>query len=476
MEIPGYQIDRKIGKGGMATVYLATQVSLERQVVLKIMDVSRQTDNSGQIERFLAEGRIVASLNHPNIITIYDIGIADDNSLYISMEYIKGGDLKSRIGIPMDPVEALGYLVQVARGLNVAHEHGIIHRDVKPANILFRDEHLPLLTDFGIAKKIDNDMSLTSTGIFLGSPNYVSPEQATGGDIDGRSDIYSLGCIFYEMLTGEKPFKSETVFDVVMKHKSAPIPVLSDDLSRYQPLLNKMMAKTPQERFANVGELISAMDKLLESHPARSLDLDFSLAGDRVRRHSNRFGVSKTLLVLLVVSALFFGSLQYVDIRLKSDNVNLSQVPVNTTFDINQATGTGTPRITESNTPDKTPEPVSDEVINALLWLGRKSLDEYKLTYPPEDNAHYYFSRLLEINPGNAEAMAGIMEIADRYAILAEQSLVNSDHRKTEAYIDIGLKINPENQTLIKLKKLNEETQTVSFADSIKRFFGELFN
>ncbi|HKK17027.1 MAG TPA: protein kinase, partial [Gammaproteobacteria bacterium] len=122
----------------MATVYLATQVSLERQAVLKIMDVSRQTDDNGQIERFLSEGRIVASLHHPNIITIYDIGIADDNSLYISMEYIKGGDLKSRIGIPMDPVEALECLVQIARGLKLAHEHGIIHRDVKPANILFR--------------------------------------------------------------------------------------------------------------------------------------------------------------------------------------------------------------------------------------------------------------------------------------------------------------------------------------------------
>lgn len=476
MEIPGYQIDRKIGKGGMATVYLARQVSLERQVVLKIMDVSRQTDDNGQIERFLSEGRIVASLHHPNIITIYDIGIADDNSLYISMEYIKGGDLKSRIGIPMDPIESLEYLVQIARGLKIAHEHGIIHRDVKPANILFREDNTPLLTDFGIAKKIDNDMSLTSTGIFLGSPNYVSPEQAMGGKIDGRSDIYSLGCIFYEMLTGEKPYKSDTVFDVVMQHKSAPIPLLPEDIGEYQPLLNKMMAKTPDERFADADELITAVEKLLAWKDTGKQSLDFSVTGaDEIQKRDKR-GISKILIGLLVVSALFFFSLQYVDIRLKSDSVDLAKVTVNTTLGNSQKPGLDIPQTQETNPAETAAEPVSGDVVNALLWLGKKCLDEYKLTYPPQDNAYYYFSRLLEIDPGNTEARAGVSAIADSYAILAEQALVANDHRKTEAYINIGLKIDPTNQTLLRLKKLNEETQTVSFAEKIKQFFARSFN
>ena len=392
------------------------------------------------------------------------------------MEYIKGGDLKSRIGIPMDPVEALECLVQIARGLKLAHNHGIIHRDVKPANILFRDDDTPLLTDFGIAKKIDNDMSLTSTGIFLGSPNYVSPEQATGGDIDGRSDIYSLGCIFYEMLTGEKPYKSETVFDVVMQHKGAPIPMLAEDLSQYQPLLNKMIAKTPQERFADADELITAMEKLLANHNLDSKQLDFTVTGSSEIRGKGKHGVSKILLGLLVISALFFASLQYVDIRLKSDNINLSEVTVNTTLGNLQKSPAATPLVAETSPPGTAAEPVSDDVINALLWLGKKCLDEYKLTYPAQDNAFYYFSRLLEINPESSAAKAGMMAIADRYAILAEQSLVTNDHRKTEAYINIGLKINPENQTLLRLKKLNEETETVSLAESINRFFGEWFN
>ena len=466
MEIPGYQIDRKIGKGGMATVYLATQVSLSRHIVLKILDISKHADDTAQIERFLAEGRIVASLNHPNIITIYDIGITDDNSLYISMEYIKGGDLKSRIGIPMDPYEAIDYLIQIGSGLEVAHEHGIIHRDVKPANILFRENNIPLLTDFGIAKQLGNDLNLTSTGIFLGSPNYVSPEQASGDKIDGRSDIYSLGCIFYEMITGEKPYKSETVFDVVMQHKNAPVPVLPEDLNKYQTLLDRMMAKNRHERFENAESMIEFMRNLVNEQKA-SITYDFSLMEKTGDKKNNRS--LKILLVMLLVSAIFFGSLQYVDIRLKSNPVNLNEITIDTTL------GEQTESIPA---PDEMKpehnvlsEQTSDEVIHALTWLGNQSLEEYRLTYPPKDNAYYYFSRLLQINPDNPVARKGVLEIADRYAILAERSLANNDYAKTEAYIQLGLKINPGNRTLLSLKNLNEQTRKTSFLDLLKNFF-----
>ena len=466
MEIPGYQIDRKIGKGGMATVYLATQVSLSRHIVLKILDISKHADDTAQIERFLAEGRIVASLNHPNIITIYDIGITDDNSLYISMEYIKGGDLKSRIGIPMDPYEAIDYLIQIGSGLKVAHEHGIIHRDVKPANILFRENNIPLLTDFGIAKQLGNDLNLTSTGIFLGSPNYVSPEQASGDKIDGRSDIYSLGCIFYEMITGEKPYKSETVFDVVMQHKNAPVPVLPEDLNKYQTLLDRMMAKNRHERFENADSMIEFMKNLVNEQKA-SITYDFSLMEKTGDKKNNRS--LKILLVMLLVSAIFFGSLQYVDIRLKSNPVNLNEITIDTTLG-EQTESMPAP---DEMKPEHNvlSEQTSDEVIHALTWLGNQSLEEYRLTYPPKDNAYYYFSRLLQINPDNPVARKGVLEIADRYAILAERSLANNDYAKTEAYIQLGLKINPGNRTLLSLKNLNEQTRKTSFLDLLKNFF-----
>jgi serine/threonine protein kinase len=463
MEIPGYQIDKKIGQGGMATVYLATQASLSRPVVLKVLDISGNTADPNQIERFLAEGRIVASLHHPNIITIYDIGVTDDNALYISMEYIKGGDLKARIGIPMSPAEALDILIKIGKGLKTAHNHGVIHRDVKPANILFRDDGTPLLTDFGIAKQVDNDLNLTSTGVFLGSPNYVSPEQADGREIDSRADIYSLGCIFYEMLTGEKPFKSETLFDVVNQHKHSPIPLLPDDIQEYQPLLNLMMAKSPHERFANTEAMIDYITELQKKlQPSLSaMDFDITLSpGIPVSKNKRVFII---LMVLLAISSLFLVALQYVDIRLKRPAVNLDTVSVETTISENF---TMSPSEASENS-----EPVSEDVVNALVWLGNQSLEEYKLTYPAKDNAYYYFSRLMEINPQSEIARRGILEIADRYALLAEKTLAANDYSKTQAYIDIGLKINPRNTTLLSLKQLNEETRQKSFIETVKGIF-----
>ena len=148
------------------------------------------------------------------------------------MEYVDGGDLKQRLELSISPTQALDYLLQIASALNEAHKHGIVHRDVKPANILFKD-NTPILTDFGIAKQVDVDADLTSTGIFLGSPNYVSPEQADGHKLDGRADIYSLGCIFYEMLTGSKPYTSDSVIGIVIQHQQAPVPTLPDDLKEY---------------------------------------------------------------------------------------------------------------------------------------------------------------------------------------------------------------------------------------------------
>ena len=381
------------------------------------------------------------------------------------MEYVNGGDLKQRLELSISPSQTLDYILQIASALNEAHKHGIVHRDVKPANILFKD-NTPILSDFGIAKQVDVDADLTSTGIFLGSPNYVSPEQAGGVEIDGRSDIYSLGCIFYEMLTGEKPYKSETVFDVVMQHKNAPVPVLPDDLNKYQTLLNRMMAKNRNERFENAGAMIDFMRNLVNEQKA-SITYDFSTLIDDENKKSGRN--IKILLVMLVLSALFYGSLQYVDIRLKSDTVNLNAVTINTTLGDQLETAPST----NINTTGKNPasEQVSDEVIHALVWLGNQSLEEYKLTYPPKDNAYYYFTRLLQINPDDPVARKGLLEIADHYAVLAERSLANNDYSKTEAYIQLGLKINPANRTLLSLKSLNEQTRKTSFLDAVKDFF-----
>jgi len=469
MEIPGYFIEKQIGKGGMASVYLATQESLSRPVVLKVLDISDAEKSQELIERFLSEGRIVASLNHPNIITIHDIGITDDNTLYISMEYIQGGDLKSRIQIPFDPDEALELLVRIGGALKTAHSHGVIHRDIKPANILFRDNDTPLITDFGIAKRLNEDLNLTSTGIFLGSPNYVSPEQADGKEVDGRTDIYSLGCIFYEMLTGKKPYPAETVFDVVLQHKRSPVPQLPEDLLEFQPLLDRMMAKDPEERFENAAGMIEYIQQLqIERNRKRALpDIDITgeMGGQRKKKK-----VSVVLIVLLILSAGFFFSLQYIDIRLKDPGRAIREEPV-AARDSFTATVPASETAGAPGTPPA--EEASEDVINALLWLGKNSLEEYRLTYPPKDNAYYYYSRLLEISPNNRNAAQGILEIADRYAILAERSLAENDIAKAETYINIGLKINPQNKTLLSLEKLNQDigNQSQSLPDRLKSLF-----
>jgi serine/threonine protein kinase len=477
MEIPGYEIQREIGRGGMATVYLATQESLHRSVVLKVLDSVKRTSVKDLTERFLDEGRIVASLKHPNIITIYDIGLAG-KEMYISMEYIEGGDLKERLESHILPDDVLDYLIKIGSALNEAHKKGVIHRDVKPANILFRDDNTPLLTDFGIAKQVENDKNLTSTGIFLGSPNYVSPEQAEGAHLDGRADIYSLGCILYEMLTGYRPYRSDSVIDIVIQHKTSPVPTLPDSLKEFQPLLNLMMAKNRDERFQDAASLIEYLEEFRSKRKKRTVSADFDVTGHvgGIFLKHGRKKLMQVLIILLVLSAGIYGALQYIDISIKDDTGEIKNVSTNTVVSVSTSVTPPSPSGTTTET-DMTPAPlntvpnISAEVIQALLWLGNQSLEEYKLTYPPKNNAYYYFSRLLEIDPGNSKARSGILSIAERYAILAETTLANNEFDKTHAYIEIGLRINPENTTLLSLRKLVTSTQERSFLETMKSFF-----
>ncbi len=470
MEIPGYKIQHRVGQGGMATVYLATQESLNRSVVLKILDVNVPLASETLIERFLSEGRIVATLNHPCIITIYDIGIAND-SLYISMEYIEGGDLKTRMEQPITPDDTLDYIAKIGSGLDAAHKMGVVHRDIKPGNIMFRDPDTPLITDFGIAKQtdaIDND--LTATGLFLGSPNYVSPEQADGIEIDGRADIYSLGCMFYEMLTGKKPYDAATVFDVIIQHKQAPVPVFEEGLEEFQPLLNKMMAKNRDQRFEDAATMVESINKLQRKKKSSPTIIDFDTAGvippDRAEQKSTQ--ILNILLLLLMTSGGIFGTLQYAESRMNDDSSRLDKVP--TTFVMPET-------IPSANVADDVSDParahvkMSEDVLQALHWLGKKSLEEYRLTQPSEDNAYYYFSRLLEADPTDKVATAGLLNIADRYAYLAERSVLDGDHDKAHAYIMIGRKFNPNHETLIKLNKLNLDVGEKSFMEKLKIFF-----
>jgi len=260
LEIPGYKIESVLGEGGMATVYLSIQESLERKVALKVMNSSLLVDKTF-CERFLTEGKTVARLRHPSIVNIYDIG-CHDSIYYMAMEYVEGGSLTDRLTTSIGAQEALNVTRSIAGALGYAHLHGFIHRDIKPANILFREGNEATLTDFGIAKALESDKQLTQMGYAIGTPEYMSPEQARAAELDGRSDLYSLGIVLYEMLTGQRPFTSGDAFATALMHLNQPVPALPEHLAIYQPIIDRLLAKNPDDRFEDARQLIQALDSM----------------------------------------------------------------------------------------------------------------------------------------------------------------------------------------------------------------------
>ena len=263
--IPGYDIQGEIGEGAMATVYLATQRSLERKVALKVMAAALAADPSF-CERFLREGKTLARLSHPNTVTIHDIGNVGE-LYYMAMEYLPNGTLKERIAAGLSPEQGLGYIRQIASALGYAHAQGLVHRDVKPANILFRADGTAVLSDFGIAKSLDDRTQFTQAGFAVGTPSYMSPEQARGQDIDGRADLYALGVVLYEILVGELPYNGNDALSTALAHLTEPLPELPLHHGRYQHILSKLLAKDPSERYADAAALLAALDSLPAAEP-----------------------------------------------------------------------------------------------------------------------------------------------------------------------------------------------------------------
>jgi serine/threonine protein kinase len=263
IQIPGYTLRKKLGQGGMAAVFLAVQESFQREVALKVM-LPQFAKEPGFADRFLQEARTVARLTHPHIIVVHDVGVA--NGLhYFAMEYHTGGDLTHRIHTGgLTAYQALTITRQIADALALAHDNQIIHRDIKPDNILFRaHDDAAILTDFGIAKSLESSLQLTQLGSAVGTPRYMSPEQARGQKIDGRTDIYSLGVMLFEMLTGKPPYHADEALALGIKHCQDPIPRLPGELARYQPLIDRLLAKEPKDRHATAQALIADIDALL---------------------------------------------------------------------------------------------------------------------------------------------------------------------------------------------------------------------
>jgi len=257
LQIDGYGSLQKIGEGGMASVYRAVHLGLEREVALKVLKPG-SGDDAEFAARFLREARIVAKLTHRNIIQIYDVNQLDGIT-YLAMEYVAGGELSDRMdgGFSLD--ETVHILSQVLTALQFAHDKGYIHRDIKPANILLREDGSIALTDFGIARLMGEDSGLTIAGSILGTPRYMSPEQARGDALDHRSDLYSVGVLFYHMIEGRLPYIGDSAMGTAMKHILDPIPELSPRWSAHQAFIDRAMAKDAGERFQSGREMTAAL-------------------------------------------------------------------------------------------------------------------------------------------------------------------------------------------------------------------------
>jgi len=264
-EIPGYSIARKIGESEKAVVYLATSAALGSDVALKISRMLREENAQRQaLER---EYKAILAIRHPSVVRIHDYGI-ESGLEYLAMEYFPRGDLKARMYFGVTEAETLRYLEQIAAALRVVHGAGLLHRDLKPPNVMLRENDEIVLIDFGLARTLEGGAHSTRTGVLRGSPYYMSPEQAMAEPLDARSDLYSLGVIYHEMLTGKKPFTGGSAMEVLQQHVNAPPPRLPLSLSRHTPLLTRLLAKRREERFNTAAEVVEAAARLRRGmHP-----------------------------------------------------------------------------------------------------------------------------------------------------------------------------------------------------------------
>jgi serine/threonine-protein kinase PpkA len=411
----------------MARVYRAVQESLQRPVALKVLSPS---DDPNFSLRFMQEGRTVARLRHPGIVTLYDIGV-DGAQHYISMELVEGGDLEARVGKGMKPLEALSILQQLSQCLEYVHAQGVIHRDIKPANILFRDNgsDSALLSDFGIAKQLGQELNLTQTDVALGSPYYLSPEQSQGKTVDGRSDIYSLGIVLFEMLSGKPPFRGKVAMDTILMHINEPLPLLKPSLRHLQPLIERMSAKTPGDRFRNCAQLGQALTEAVAEHNER-------LAQKKTRRATRQKARPATpaapdparaegqgrraLLVALIALPLGYFLMDGARQLLRLGGLIAA----------------------EPSDPVAIQWQGQDRArLNRLLAQAKRHLQADRLSRPAKDNALHLYRQALGIDPHNREATQGLQAIVARYQTLAGEAQARGDTQQAQTLLQRGQQV-----------------------------------
>ncbi len=467
VKIPGYQILQRLGRGGSADVYLAIQSCLKREVALKIL--RHIGDNAEARSRFQHEGESIANLAHHHIVTIYDMGIKND-TYYIAMEYLSDGTLKERIQNQAYPLaQKINIITQISAALDYAHQKRYVHRDIKPANILFHTDGRAILTDFGIAKLLHEGPAFTLTGnhALMGTCQYMSPEQADEKKhIDTRSDIYSLGIVFFEMLTGSLPYQSESVFGYCYQHNKAPIPTLPAPWQYFQAIINKALAKHPDQRYQTTADFtqdifsITETSNVITSSPPKRIISDNANAISAIANDQplmivdiNKFGdpplppsaKSKTRMLLSYGSLLTIVALIGLGYGLRPNELKpeqavqqasiLSIKPIETKNDIIDQ-----PKISQAHLTRSTEQLLAQ----AKKWV---IAHQYK-------NATEQYQAVLALDSDNTQAQQGLKIIADQIIVLANQALSKNDFKRGLQYIDEGLSLLPKHRLLNQLRQI----------------------
>ncbi len=441
----------------MATVYLAIQDTFERQVALKVMAEHLVKDESFAA-RFLREARLVAKMSHQNIVPVFDVG-AHENYHYMAMEFLPGGDLKKKMRAGLALIDSVKIVQAVAHGLNYAGTKNLVHRDIKPENILFREDGSPVISDFGIARQADSKTNMTMTGAVIGTPHYMSPEQAEGAEVDPRSDLYSLGIIVYEMLTGHVPFQGDSAVSIGIKHITEDPPPLPPQVAAFQEFIDIALAKHPEDRYQSGADFSEDLAMIAESMTDAEATVVISKeemqrsskSGTRAARTSaNRSRATSATRSTRATRAtrasrvrpgeapppssqshgrLWLGALAAVGV------IGIAGVIVLDPFSDSVSQPT-TPLVTLPTSPDKPPESVFGTKAAKLIGDAKAALAEDRLFEPPQNNAQYYLTTLLALVPDSAEGKAAIAELFSRYLSGAETAIAGSQLDEATTYLN----------------------------------------
>jgi tRNA A-37 threonylcarbamoyl transferase component Bud32/tetratricopeptide (TPR) repeat protein len=461
-EIPGYRIIRELGRGGMATVYLAIQEKFDREVAVKVMDPELLSDETFS-KRFRRESRIVAKLNHPHIIQVYDVGLAGHHH-YLVMELVTGGELNDRLEEGLEVQTAFRVMKEMARALDFAHGQNFIHRDIKPENILFRQDGSCVLSDFGIARGMDNDTQITTMGSVVGTPYYMSPEQVTGEKLDGRSDIYSLGVVFYKALTGKVPYDGDSALNIGIRHIKDPVPKLPAGLAAMQPLIDRFMAKMPAHRYQNGSEIVAALEEFEKSNAMPRSVAKTEIIGadivDEIKRQTGQgeapggAGQRPSVTKVMRVKSKRRSPLRFVVI-----GVGMALVIAGAAWFLLQ--GRGEAAAQQPVAPEVAPPAIEPEVSSAGSSEGKTVLalidraDALRVAgavlEPPGENALETYLQVLERDPDNRTVLAALDSIGRSIAGDGIAALEAGDEEAARAALVRADELAPGAQLVVRL-------------------------